>query len=173
VVGSVDDSNVRDVVEGRKRSFLIDDLATLGKRIVHYPKALKAFGKWDGTAEQRLDELKQTYDGGVIIANKEASPARRLGEAKPVLEKAEMISQDIASAAGFQYEGGCGADAEDFQRVNFIFFRKSRGRHFTSCRWIWMNANASWPIHTIPTNATPGLALSQGQMNSRAITGIV
>jgi hypothetical protein len=102
----------------------------LGKRIVHYPKALKAFGKWDGTAEQRLDELKQTYDAGVIIANKEASPARRLGEAKPVLEKAEMILQDIASAAGFQYEGGCGADAEDSQRVNFIFSEKPRAAFY-------------------------------------------
>src|SRR5436305_9954037 len=72
-------------------------------------------------SERRLAALKQAYDAGVLIANNESSPGERLRKAKPFLEQAEKLSQEMASAAGFLYAGGCGAGPEDSQKVEFTF----------------------------------------------------
>jgi hypothetical protein len=130
VTASINEMNIEDVIKGKSRSFLINDVALLGTRVVQYPVALKAFGKLGPSAEQRLSALKQAYDETVIIANKKISPVKRLREAAPVLEKAEKISEDIASAAGFQYETGCGAGPEDSQTVEFAISERPKSAFY-------------------------------------------
>jgi hypothetical protein len=100
--------------------------------IVHYPTALKAFGKWDAAAQQRVAELAQIYDTVVTLANQSASRPQLLRKARPLLEKADKISGELARGAGFGYHSsyGCGAGEDDSQRVNFSFSEKPRAAYY-------------------------------------------
>ena len=99
--------------------------------IVHYPTALKAFGKWDAAAQQRVAELAQIYDTVVTLANQSASRPQLLRKARPLLEKADKISGELARGAGFGYHSsyGCGAGEDDFREVNFSFSEKPRAAY--------------------------------------------
>jgi hypothetical protein len=145
---STNEFNVKDVQAGKKRSGLIEDLRALEIRIAQYPTALKAFGKWNKDEERRLAELKQTYDAAVVIANKKNSPVERLREAKPVLEKAEKISEDMAHAAGFVYEPGCGAPGEDSKMVDFRFSEKPKSAvYILQMNFDWCRRNKPDPYN--------------------------
>lgn len=108
----------------------VSGIAQLGRRIEQYPVALKAYGQWNESTDRRVAELKQAYDSAVVIANKDVSTDRRVEEESPIMERAEKISQDLASSAGFVYEGGCGAGDDDSQLVSFSLAEKPKSAFY-------------------------------------------
>jgi len=137
------------------------DISQLGLRVEQYPAALKAFNKWNASAEAAWTELKDVHSKAVAIANSGAKRVDKLKQAKPLLERAEKISEAMARAAGFEYDGGCGAGEEDSQIVRFSFPEKPKSAlyilqmEFDACKRVlsdpydtkaceaWMNIQSS------------------------------
>jgi hypothetical protein len=105
---------------------LIYNISELGIRVKQYPAALRAFRKWDASAEKEWTELKEIYSKAVAIANSNSRRADKLRQAEPLLKRAEEISAAMAKSAGFEYDSGCGADEEDSQIVGFSFPEKPK-----------------------------------------------
>jgi hypothetical protein len=117
---------IDEVAAKKERSPLINQLAILGERVSGFPTTLKGFGKWDSAMEKRWTALKQTYDTGVAIANKNISSVDRLREAIPIIEEAQRISEEMVRATGHEPQTGCGAPPEDSQKVDFVIAEKPK-----------------------------------------------
>lgn len=124
ITGSVD--NIGERPTRGDSTALLDDIDSLRVRVDQYPDALRAYGKWDASAEQAWLELKEIYAQAVVIANSNSKRNEKLRQAKPLLERAEDVSVKIAKQAGYVYEGGCGAPGEDSAVVSFSFSEQPR-----------------------------------------------
>jgi hypothetical protein len=75
---------------------LVVDITKLGIRVEQYPAALRAYRKWDASAEKSWTELKEIHSKTVAIANSNSRSADKLRQAKPLLERATEISEAMA-----------------------------------------------------------------------------
>jgi hypothetical protein len=158
---------IDEVAAGKEKSGLVSDLGILGRRVSGFPTALKAFGKWDAAMEKRWNALKQTYEAGVVIANKNISSANRLRQAKPFLEEAERISKDIMSATGNELGDGCGAPGEDSQRVDFVISEKPK----SAVLILQMDFDACKRVLTDPYDNTKCDAWTSIQLKNNELSG--
>jgi hypothetical protein len=126
---SVDPTNIEGLKSG-ERSYMIDDISNLKVRLNEYPVVLKVLGKWDAQAQKNLSSLERIYGSAVGIANKSAPSLKKLEELAPLLNEAEKISKEMASAAGVDYAGGCGAGPEDSQKIDFVIAPKPKSAFY-------------------------------------------